>query len=315
MQREFVARRRVMLGLSLAVILATPIAAVGDFEEDLARVDNALRTNPSHVLEFALEACLTRRKFAIELYRQGQDVRAERSLASCVALLKIPEPKAEVKVVPPTPEELQAKAALALEEALVLTPDAANGLKVYRECAACHLPEGWGLQNGSVPQIAGQYPNVVIKQLADMRAGNRDNFLMLPYASVETIGGAQAVADVAAYIDTLEMSVDGGKGTVTDLVLGERLYGENCARCHGATGEGNNDAYIPRIQAQHYEYLVRQFEGIREGERRNADVEMTAQVQGFGERETRAVLDYVSRLEPPKILQAPSDWKNPDFAN
>ena len=42
---------------------------------------------------------------------------------------------------------------------------------------------------------------------------------------------------------------------------------------------------------------------------------MTAQVQGFGEQETRAVLDYVSRLEPPEVLQAPPDWKNPDFAN
>ena len=80
MQREFVARRRVILGLSLAAILAAPTAAVGDFEEDLARVDNALRTNPSRVLEFALEACLVRRKFAIELHRQGQDVRLARRL-------------------------------------------------------------------------------------------------------------------------------------------------------------------------------------------------------------------------------------------
>ena len=33
--------------------------------------------------------------------------------------------------------------------------------------------------------------------MAAIRAGNRDAFLMLPYASVESIGGPQAVADVA----------------------------------------------------------------------------------------------------------------------
>jgi hypothetical protein len=45
------------------------------------------------------------------------------------------------------------------------------------------------------------------------------------------------------------------------------------------------------------------------------DDEMVTQVQGFGERETHAVLDYVSRLEPPAAMQAPPGWKNPDFAH
>jgi cytochrome c553 len=166
-----------------------------------------------------------------------------------------------------------------------------------------------------VPQLAGQHRNVVIKQLADIRAGRRDTRLMLPYASVEAIGGTQAVANVAGYIDTLEMTVDNGKGRGNDLELGERLYRENCARCHGASGEGNADAYVPRIHAQHYIYLVRQFEKIRSGKRRNGNPEMVAQIQGFDERETKALLDYVSRLEPPEELRAPAGWHNPDFGN
>ena len=58
---------------------------------------------------------------------------------------------------------------------------------------------------------------------------------------------------------------------------------------------------------------MRQFEWIRDGKRRNADPEMTLQIQGYGDREMRAVLDYVSRLEPPVEFQAPPDWRNPDF--
>ena len=179
----------------------------------------------------------------------------------------------------------------------------------------CHKTEGWGLSNGTVPQIAGQHRKVVIKQLADFRAGNRDNVLMAPYSSVEAIGGAQAVADVAAYIDTLEISVDTGKGAGDDLELGEKLYRDHCVRCHGETGSGKNELFVPRIQAQHYRYLVRQFEWIRDGKRRNANPEMVEQIRGFGDRETRAVLDYVSRLEPPIEFQAPPGWRNPDFAD
>ena len=169
------------------------------------------------------------------------------------------------------------------------------------------------MSSGLVPQLAGQRRTVVIKQLADIRAGNRESVLMAPYASVEVIGGAQAIADVAGYIDTLEISTAGGKGPGDQLELGERLYRENCARCHGASGEGDVDAFVPRIQAQHFNYLVRQFQWIRDGKRRNANAEMKAQIESFEERDTHAVLDYVSRLEPPPELQAPPGWKNPDF--
>ncbi|MCK4710711.1 MAG: c-type cytochrome, partial [Gammaproteobacteria bacterium] len=51
------------------------------------------------------------------------------------------------------------------EQALELTADLENGRKLYRLCVACHGPEGWGTQNGSYPQIAGQLHTVTIKQL------------------------------------------------------------------------------------------------------------------------------------------------------
>jgi len=303
---------RAAIASLLAAVLAP--AASADFEADLARVDRALTENPARVPGPVLDSCLHRRDFATDLYRRGHEVRAARSLRSCFELLHIPESAPVAKVAAPTQAELQARAAREIERALHLTPDTARGLEIYRECAACHMPEGWGLSNGSVPQIAAQHRSVVIKQLADIRAGNRDNVLMAPYASVESIGGAQAIADVAAYIDSLEISVETGKGAGDDLELGERLYAEHCARCHGPSGEGNDETFVPRIQSQHYRYLVRQFEAIRDGRRRNGNPEMAAQIRTFADRETHAVLDWVSRLEPPAALRAPPGWKNPDFA-
>jgi len=213
----------------------------------------------------------------------------------------------------PSQEELQAAANLEYEKALTLEPDVANGLAIYRECAACHEPEGWGRTTGSVPQIAGQHRKVVIKQLADYRAANRDSVLMAPYASVEYIGGTQAVADVAEYISTLEINVENGKGPGTDLELGESLYREHCMECHGENGEGSNDDLAPRIQAQHYKYLMRQFQWIRDDKRRNASDKMAFLSQQLSDSEISAVLDYSSRLLPAEELRAPANWKNPDF--
>lgn len=318
-------RRRVhrIAGILAAMLLGSAAPAADapsegfDFEAELARVDAALADNPSHAAGPALDSCRARRDAAVRLWNSNHPVRAERALAYCRQVLRMPDiaPAQVPEDAEPPLEAIQARAAREVEQALALAPDAGNGLAVYRECAACHRAEGWGLTNGSVPQIAGQHRQVVIKQLADIRAGNRANVLMAPYSSVESIGGAQAVADVAAYIGTLEMTVENGKGPGDDLELGARLYAENCVGCHGADGGGNAEAFAPRIQAQHYAYLVRQFEWIRDGQRRNANPEMVKQVRDFSDREMRAVLDFVSRLEPPEDLRAPPGWHNPDFAD
>jgi cytochrome c553 len=202
------------------------------------------------------------------------------------------------------------------EQALRLTPDPENGQRIYLTCAVCHRPEGWGTLDGTYPQIAGQLHTVIIKQLADIRARNRDNPIMYPFAVPRILGGPQQIADVSAYISRLPMTPSNGVGPGTDLARGEELYASKCADCHGSRGEGNEQDHVPAVWGQHYNYLVRQFEWIKIGKRRNADPEMQKQIRDFTAPDMSAVLDYTSRLRPPaeKLAETPA-WRNPDFPN
>ena len=199
------------------------------------------------------------------------------------------------------------------EEALKLEPNVDHGRELFRKCTICHLPEGWGTESGSYPQIAGQLNTVIIKQLADIRARNRDVPTMYPFSDRSTVGNAQDIADIAAYISALPMTPHNGKGPGRDLKWGEQLYKDNCVDCHGENGEGDAEDHIPAIYGQHYRYLVRQFEWIRNGRRRNADPDMVEQIRGFTPFDVHAVMDYVSRLNPPEEKLAKPGWTNPDF--
>jgi len=203
-------------------------------------------------------------------------------------------------------------------EALTLTPDIENGLDLYEVCAGCHLTEGWGKKDGTFPQLAGQSTEVLIKQMADIREGNRDNPTMYPFTLPRAIGDAQALADVVAYIEKLPMNPDNGKGEwaegTPEFEKGKALYDENCVRCHGETGYGDAEQFYPRIQGQHYLYMLRQFEWIRDNKRRNANEEMVEQIKGFTDLDMQLVINYTSRLPVPEEDVAESaDWLNPDF--
>jgi cytochrome c553 len=197
-------------------------------------------------------------------------------------------------------------------ETLELTPDIDNGRKIFKTCALCHSPEGWGTSDGNTPEIAGQHSSVIIKQLTDIRQGNRDNPTMLPFTQPDVID-KQDIADVAAYVSQLKMSPENLTGPGDDLKLGEEIYIKECAECHGTNGEGDAKEFYPSIHGQNYNYLLRQLQWIQSGKRRNANRNMVKQLQQFSDRELRAVIDYSSRLVPDKTKLAEPGWKNPDF--
>ncbi len=183
-------------------------------------------------------------------------------------------------------------------EALTLSGDVENGEEAYEVCSACHLPSGAGRPDGTFPQLAGQHTTVLIKQMADIREGLRDNPIMYPFAI--TLIDPQELADVAAYIETLQIPKDNGKGPGTDLARGSELYAKDCVECHGDQGEGEAAKFYPVLAGQHYKYLLRQIGDIASGRRRNANPDMVEVVKGYSESDLVAVTDYMSRIEWPE---------------
>jgi cytochrome c553 len=128
---------------------------------------------------------------------------AQEKAMSAEELRKAQAEKAAKLLKMPPGGKWKATAAEALE-ALTLVGDIEEGEEIYTVCAACHQPTGWGDPLGVFPQLAGQHTTVLIKQISDIRAGNRDNPTMYPFAM--QIEGAQDIRDVCAYIQTLKMN-------------------------------------------------------------------------------------------------------------
>lgn len=196
-------------------------------------------------------------------------------------------------------------------EALKLKGDRANGEEAYEVCGACHLPSGAGRPDGTFPQLAGQHTTVLIKQMADIRAGLRDNPTMYPFAV--TLTDPQELADVSAYIEGLCIPTDHGKYDGADASLqvakGKELYEKQCLECHGKNGEGDKEKFYPVIAGQHYKYLLRQMTEIRDGKRRNANPDMVKVITKYSDDMLVAISAYQSSLKMPGAMCAEKKGK------
>jgi cytochrome c553 len=191
-------------------------------------------------------------------------------------------------------------------EALKLKGDKKRGEEAYEVCGACHLPSGAGRPDGTFPQLAGQHTTVLIKQMADIRAGLRDNPTMYPFAA--TLTDPQELADVSAYIESLCIPTEHGKYEGADAAMqvakGKELYEKQCLECHGKNGEGNKEKFYPVIAGQHYKYLLRQMTEIRDGHRRNANPDMVKVIKPYTNDQLVAISAYQASLKMPGSMCA-----------
>jgi cytochrome c553 len=194
-----------------------------------------------------------------------------------------------------------------LKEALAKKGDVKRGKETYEICGACHLPTGAGRPDGTFPQLAGQHTTVLIKQMADIRMGLRDNPTMYPFAKEMT--DPQDLADTSAYIQSLCIPVDHGKYEGADaakqVAAGKELYEKQCVECHGANGEGVKEKFYPVIAGQHYKYLLRQMTEIRDGHRRNANPDMVKVIKPYTNDQLVAISAYQASLSMPGSMCKP----------
>jgi cytochrome c553 len=181
--------------------------------------------------------------------------------------------------------------------ALKVQADPAKGKVAFEVCRGCHKADASGKADADYPQLAGQHATVLIKQMADVRAGRRDSAKMHPFVAKDVIS-TEELAHIAAYLNGLPVPTTNGKGVGNNLERGKALYDKDCASCHGASGEGDAGRFYPMVASQHYAYLYRENKAIQKKEkgRRNANPDMVKVIKGYSDADIAAVSDYMSRL-------------------
>jgi cytochrome c553 len=185
-----------------------------------------------------------------------------------------------------------------LLDALHSRPNLDRGAELFYPCSACHGPSGAGTLDGSVPRIAGQHVSVLAKQLVDYRHDTRWDPRMEHFSDQHHLADAQAIADVAAYINQLKTDSAPDVGNGEFVEHGAQVYAQQCRSCHGLSGEGNAKELIPQIAGQHYEYLRRQIYDAVDGRRPNISVSHIRLLARLERDDIVGLADYLSRMPP-----------------
>lgn len=149
--------------------------------------------------------------------------------------------------------------------------DAEAGKAKSATCAACHGADGNSLAP-TFPKIAGQGERYLIKQIKDIRDGNRQVPSMAPF--VAGLSDAD-IADLAAYFSAQVPTTGGAKAELVEL--GQRIYRAGieskgvpaCLACHGPDGKGVDAAGFPRLAGQHDAYTQAQLTAFSMNQRTN----------------------------------------------
>ncbi|MBU6951565.1 cytochrome c [Hahella sp. HN01] len=167
-------------------------------------------------------------------------------------------------------------------------------------CAACHGADG----NSAVPnfpKLAGQGERYLIKQIHDIKSGNR---AVPEMAGLTDNLSDQDIEDIAAYFASQPATV--GSASEATLEKGESLYRAGnaakgipaCSGCHSPNGSGNFPAGFPRLSGQHSDYVAKQLQSFRSGDRSN-DGEtriMRDIAANMSDAEIKALANYILGL-------------------
>ena len=168
-----------------------------------------------------------------------------------------------------------------------------RGATLALNCTMCHGAHG--MSASDAPNLAGQYPEVVIKQLQDYRSGKRPSTVM------EAFGKSLSdrdITDVAAYYASLPKARTAPTTydeTLPALVrVGAPLRNiAPCVSCHGGIDQKLG---APWIEGMPKDYLVGQLAAFKSGERRNdSEAQMRNMVRAMTAKEIDEVAAFYAR--------------------
>lgn len=196
----------------------------------------------------------------------GGPVRSGRALAVTAA--------AALAVAASAAKGPSSKVAWTLEAVkLARSGDPAHGKKLHEDCSGCHGDNG-NVDVPDVPNLGGQDPLYIFKQLQDYKAELRASPIM--GEAVKPLS-EKDMADLAAFYASQKPArtapgrppSDAAAARLVSRGDGARLI-VACDACHGAAGEGNPGFYgMPSLRSQKFEDLSLELTNFRSGDRAN----------------------------------------------
>lgn len=120
-------------------------------------------------------------------------------------------------------------------------------------CAYCHGTNGIS-NRPYIPNLAGQHPTYLLRELLHFADGTRKSDVMDPLAKKLT---QQDMINISIYYSKMTAPNEKNDTQMYDARLvtaGKNVYLADCAQCHGTTGQGNK--VFPRLSGQKIAYVV-----------------------------------------------------------
>ena len=166
-------------------------------------------------------------------------------------------------------------------------PVHAQGIEAKAQlCAVCHGQNGVPNDPKTVPNIWGQQPYYLLKQLSDYRNGMREHPIMSPIAKTLQQG---ELREIAAYFAAKTWPAHAPAAAPASPPDGIAT----CTVCHQPKFEGGQS--WPRLAGLSYEYLAAAMRAFANEERTN-NGDMPAIMQMFTDSERDAMARYLAGL-------------------
>lgn len=193
-------------------------------------------------------------------------------------------------------------------------PDDAE--EIMEVCAGCHGIHAQGTRDGEYPRLAGLAPAYLAREIQLFKERKRINIPMIPYANDHELP-PEDVRTITAYLESIQLPrhmsplepgaafdalarLEESKKVLNvshypgDPERGGRLYRKECGSCHGRHGEGDWEEHVPMLTGQHSDYLLRQIENIRKGERLHDDPEDAELFREYSDQDIADILAWLS---------------------